>query len=303
MRSQFLLSLILLSLPFVSRAEVEVPVKKQVCSGGGTYPVHLSFDDGPKLPETAQILDILKKNHIKATFLISTSRLSSLLKRPPNENTKKLLDLIERMKKEGHTIGSHSFDHIEHANLKENSEASIQENLRKSFMIMDKLNLPKPVPFRFPYGSGWFQEQDSTNQNMADKVMRQVKSAGYRPFHWDIDTWDWSKIKRKALPDSVLEQICLHKGGIVLAHDIHKWTAENLPAIIESIHNSGHKFVSESEIIKYSQTQAPEPLLSLADQVGSIRSCHKRLGILDQVGPVCDTGTSNKTTHGQGGVQ
>lgn len=286
----------------MAQAVVEVPVKKQVCPGGGTYPVHLSFDDGPKLPETAQILDVLKKNNIKATFLISTSRLSSLLKGPPNENTKRLLALIERMKKEGHTVGSHSFDHIEHANVKQNSPEAIQQNLRKSFQIMDKLDLPKPVPFRFPYGSGWFQDSDPANQAMANKVMREIKGAGYRPFHWDIDTWDWSKIKRKALPDSVLEQICIHKGGIVLSHDIHKWTAENLPAIIESIHKSGHRLVSEAEIIKYSEKQSSEPLLSLADQAGSIRACHKRLGVLDQVGPVCDTGAANKTTNSQGGV-
>ena len=236
--------------------DLQVPVMALPCSGNASYKVHLSFDDGPKIPETIQVLDILKKYNIKATFLISTEHFPNLAKgKPPSASEKKLLDVIERMKQEGHTVGAHSYEHIEHGNLKVNTPEKIEKNLSLNDKVIDQLNLKKPIPFRFPYGSGWFEDRDPANQAMDDKVMRQVKEHGYRPFHWDIDTWDWSKIKRKALPNSLLRQICTHGGGISLMHDIHKWSADNLEAIIQSIQQSGHKLVSEEEIIKYSPHQ------------------------------------------------
>lgn len=278
-------------------AQVDDSMKpdKKICSGSKKYPVHLSFDDGPDAVVTPQILDMLKKANIKATFLISADK---LVQGKPEEIAIRK-QLIERMKQEGHTIGSHSFEHIEHANVEKGSRQQVLKNLDRSFKEMDKLGLKKPMPFRFPYGSAWLYDSAKQNQDLANGAMTAIKKAGYFPFHWDIDTEDWSKIKRKALPRASLEQICDSHGGVILMHDVHQWTADNLPVFIESVRDSGHKFVSESEIIKYSE-QASKPLNSLQDRLGGPQGCTYRMGHLDHAGPKCDTGTSVKTRQSSG---
>lgn len=234
------------------------------CSGNKEYKVHLTFDDGPSIPETLKVLDILKKHGIKATFFISASRFANMASgKPPTRRERALLSVIERMKAEGHTIGNHSFEHIDHADINRNQRSQIEKNLQSSYRVMDILKIDKPTPFRFPYGSGWLSSRDPAKQSMANIAMENVQSNGYIPMHWDLDTEDWSMIKRKALPHSLLSGICRSGGGIALMHDIHKWTADNLEVLIESISQSGHEMVSNADILKYSSNRAAGTFPSL----------------------------------------
>ncbi len=259
--------------------------KKMNCEDNRSYPVHLTFDDGPQLPETQQILDTLKKNNVKATFLVTMEHFPSLAAgKQPSEDELKLLKLIERMKIEGHTVGSHSYEHIPHSESAE--KPKIQENLEKSYKVISKFNLTKPIPFRFPFGSGWFDVEDPQDKIWSESVQNQVIAKGYFLFHWDIDSWDWSAIKRKALPESVLKQICSHNGGIVLNHDIQPFTAANLQSLIDSVQMSGHQLVSHQQIINYSKTTAN--LASLQKWVQGIFFCEKPIGNFDQIWKTCD---------------
>src|SRR5579883_997842 len=54
----------------------------------------LTFDDGPS-PYTAQVLDILKANHVHATFFLC------------GENAERYPGLVRRIAAEGHEIGNH----------------------------------------------------------------------------------------------------------------------------------------------------------------------------------------------------
>lgn len=260
------------------------------CPGNPSYSVHLTFDDGPRIPQTLQILDTLKKEGIKATFFISASHFSGLLAGKATEQETALLEVLERMKQEGHTIGSHSFEHIEHANLITTPLDKVEENLDKNTKVLERLNLKMPLPFRFPYGSGWFEDNRAENKNQVFSVMQKIKQKGFYPVHWDVDSWDWSKIKNKALPSSILRQICSHKGGIVLMHDIHAFTASNLESIIQSIKKSGHSFVSLPEIMaENSSILTSKNLTSLKDHAAGINTCSRPKGDIDEVWPACST--------------
>lgn len=274
----------------------EVRVQHSPCAGGASYPVHLTFDDGPKIPETARILDILKREGIKATFFISTSRFSGFARGKPSANELALVKLLKRMQAEGHVIASHSGEHIEHANPGKETPEEVEANLKKSEKVLESLGLDTPMPFRFPFGSGWFEDRKAENQRQADRVMARVRARGFEPVHWDIDTWDWSKIKRKALPGSILRQICSHEGGIVLMHDIQSFTASNLPALVESIRGSGHKFVSLPEIKAVNQKRSPEKrFTSLASRAAGLFTCGRSVGDLDQVWASCQEYNSKST--------
>ena len=61
--------------------------------------VYLTFDDGPG-PNTKKLLDILKKNGVKATFFV-TGKTDDFSK-----------EIYKRIVDEGHTLGMHSYSHV-----------------------------------------------------------------------------------------------------------------------------------------------------------------------------------------------
>jgi peptidoglycan-N-acetylglucosamine deacetylase len=61
--------------------------------------VALTFDDGPADPATRQIMELLDKYSVKATFFVSGA---NALKHP---------EIIKEIIARGHTIGNHSFHH------------------------------------------------------------------------------------------------------------------------------------------------------------------------------------------------
>ena len=251
------------------------------CAHGGKYKVSLTFDDGPDKSLTPRVLDILKKKNIKATFFISSNHFPSFVnKTRPSRTEADLVGILRRIQKEGHVIGSHSYAHIDHA---ESSQEEITTNLNKNDKVLKNLGLNKiGMPFRFPYGGGWIDGHGS------QAVMQDVKKRGFTPTHWDIDSWDWSKIKRKALPDSLLSQICSHGGGVILMHDVQQFEANNLAKIVDWIRASGHEIVPLSTIQKNKS-----PILgkfpSLADRATWYKSCSGgKIGDMDSTWPSCD---------------
>nr|XP_040581447.1 LOW QUALITY PROTEIN: chitin disaccharide deacetylase-like [Lepeophtheirus salmonis] len=73
--------------------------------------LYLTFDDGPS-EETETILNVLKKHNVPGTFFVNSKNLFD-----PKMQTKKLMDIVNRMSKEGHVVGDHSFDHMFHNSL------------------------------------------------------------------------------------------------------------------------------------------------------------------------------------------
>jgi len=276
--------------------------KKIKCAGGAKHKVHLTFDDGPKIPETLKILDSLKKfkPSVKATFFITTTHFDFVMKKEPSQysrSEKAKIAVLEIMKQEGHTFGSHSHVHLDHAGGQQNSRREINQNLERNNAIWKKLKLPKPAPFRFPYGAGWFKNQSSRTEKERLISLKAIKENGFVPLHWDIDSWDWSKYKRKALPDSVLQQICTHKGGVALFHDIQSSTAENIGLIMESIKASGHELVSYNEI-KTVSDRRDGGLLSFGDSAASLFYCNKKVSAIDQAWETCEDLNQNSYDYG-----
>src|SRR5512139_2199212 len=79
------------------------------CSTRMTTPlktIALTFDDGPDSVYTQQVLNVLKSKKVKATFFLVGSSIA------------RNKDLIERIHKEGHCIGNHSYHHLDFWNLK-----------------------------------------------------------------------------------------------------------------------------------------------------------------------------------------
>ncbi|UED82345.1 polysaccharide deacetylase family protein [Lysinibacillus sp. CD3-6] len=184
---------------------------------GAKKRVALTFDDGPDAKVTPQILAILKKHNVKATFFMVGKNASSNAK------------IVEQVYKEGHEIGNHTWNHPKLTSL---SKASVKQEVdRTSNAIYDAIG-QYPTVFRPPYGA--------TND--------QVRSVITVPsILWSIDTLDWKH--RNA--DKILTYVkaSVKDGSIILMHDIHQTTANGLENVILYLQKQGYECVTVSDIL------------------------------------------------------
>lgn len=183
--------------------------------------VYLTFDDGPS-GLTREVLDILKKSDIKATFFVLGEQAAV---RP---------ELIARMHEEGHAIGNHSYNH-EYNKLYE----KFQEFWRQIKQTEETIRLitgVRPQLVRAPGGTaGKFDET----------YFRLLKQGGYQVFDWNVDSGD---SKRRGVPAAeIFKGATTAVSGneaIVLLHDGagHEETVKALPGIIAFYKEKGYKF-------------------------------------------------------------
>ena len=199
------------------------------CPGKIKYPVSLTFDDGPAGAKTTKVLDILKKKNLKGTFFVLGDNFDTEAKRKVN------YVLLERMKTEGHMIGSHTFHHFPHSKVA--SEEAFQDIDHASELLKNYMD---PI-LRLPYGDGSFSTSDANQKQKNSKLMGYIKEKGLTHVGWSIDTNDWNAKKRPYVLESMMKQICQHHGGVILFHDIQQNTVDHLEEWIDAILAVGHK--------------------------------------------------------------
>ena len=182
--------------------------------------VAISFDAAWGNEETAQLLDILDKYKVKATFFLV------------GEWVDKFPADVKTIAKKGHDIGNHSDTHPHLPQLStENATSEIQRCNEK----IEALTGSAPTLFRPPYG-------DYNNS-----VVSAVKSLGMYCVQWDVDSLDWKDPSPEQLCQNVLGKV--RDGSIVLMHNGAKNTPAALPSIIEGIQNKGYEIVLIKDLI------------------------------------------------------
>ena len=177
----------------------------------GIREITFTFDDGPSLKNTPKLLDILSKYGIPSVFFVLGEKLKTAPARA----------IIKRVKREGHIIGNHSFDH---ANLRTLSKEQIVEQVTKTEnLILECTGDNRCDLFRPPYGA--------TNSRIADVL----KNMGYTQVLWNVDTMDWKYKQEGVWVDYGLQQIKAREDSIVLMHDIHASTINKVESFIKKI--------------------------------------------------------------------
>lgn len=146
--------------------------------------VYLTFDDGP-IPEiTPWILDLLAEKQVKATFFCV------------GDNVRKHPEIFERIKREGHAIGNHTYNHLKGWAT---ADSTYLENVDKCQQLT-QTNL-----FRPPYGR-------------IKKSQLAALAKDYQIIMWDVLTGDYDP--------TISPETCLHnatayvrKGSIIVFHD------------------------------------------------------------------------------------
>ena len=184
----------------------------------------LTFDDGPTPDVTDWVLDELKLFNAKATFFCI------------GNNVRQHPQLFNRILKEGHSIGNHTFNHIKGWKTKTNKYLENVFEAEKT--ITEQFNgFPKSKLFRPPYGQ--------IKPNQGKKLME----LGYKIIMWDVLPFDWDKtVSNQECLDIVVSKS--KNGSIIVFHDSVKASNNmkfTLPKVLEHFTEKGYSFRAISD--------------------------------------------------------
>lgn len=198
------------------------PFKSPKYKAAGVKKIWLTFDDGPHPTRTDKVLDVLSAHGITACFFLVGLHVQAYPK------------LVARMVREGHRVCNHSYSHKLMTAL---SAADIREEIKRTESAIGSA-MKGPKLFRPPYGA-----HDAT----VDSV---TQTLGYRTVLWNVDTVDWNRAYQptKWVAHGVA-QVRARSSSVVLNHDIHRSTADNLESFIRKIKSlGGVKFMPASTL-------------------------------------------------------
>ena len=183
----------------------------------------LTFNDGPDGQVTPQVLDILNKYHVKASFFFTGSKLE--------QNP----ELVIRAYQEGHLVLSHAWSHQQ---LRSLSQQEIRQEIELTEDKIYELIGERPSLIRPPAGY--------IDKNAASII----KNKGYKIALWSIDTMDWTQTDKSSIVKNVTENI--RPGDIILMHcdSINTETVKALPEIITKLRQKGYQFVDLGEMLQ-----------------------------------------------------
>ncbi len=183
--------------------------------------IALTIDAAWEDDKTAYILDTLKTYDVKATFFLCGFWVE------------KYPDQVKAIYDAGHQIGNHT---ATHPHMNKLGTKEIQKELNSFDDIVEKITGARTVVFRAPYGE------------YNDTVIKTVRSMGYEPIQWDIDSIDWKEERSaKTILDTILPH--LHDGCIILCHNNGYKIKEYLPTLIETALADGYQFVTIGDLL------------------------------------------------------
>jgi len=217
--------------------------------------VALTFDDGPDPTWTPRILDILKREKVPATFFIVGE--NALTQRP----------LLERMVREGHEVGSHTYTH---PNLAGASDAETAFQLNTTQRLFQAFTGRSLRLFRAPY----FGDAEPTTADEIEPAL-QAQNRGYISVGLHVDPGDWKRPGVQPIIDETIAGVLAsnpdRSGNIVLLHDAggnRAQTVEALPQIIDQLRAKGYSFVPVSTLAGIPRDVAM-PVISASDQAAA----------------------------------
>lgn len=200
-----------------------------------TKKVYLTFDDGPG-SQTGKILDILKKNHVKATFFVTGKE---------DPSSKKI---YQRIVKEGHTLAMHSYSHIQ--DVIYDSKEAFEKDLKQINRCLYEATGVHTKFYRFPGGSST-QNTSLPIQNFIDVL----KKKHYLYLDWNVISPDINNANatKEQVVTGVMQGVDAYDTAVVLMYDVadKPMTVKALPSIIKQIKAKNYELlpVDESMIL------------------------------------------------------
>jgi peptidoglycan-N-acetylglucosamine deacetylase len=188
--------------------------------------VALTFDDGPGV-HTDEILSILEKEEVKATFYLTGREIE--------ENMKEAKKLVQA----GHEIGNHTYSH-QRMVLK--SPSFIKNEIETTDEWIREAGYEGEITFRPPYGKKLFFLPYYLNKHDRPTIL------------WNMEPETDPEIAADS--EKITDDIVTHiePGSIILLHVMYESRKESLNSVgptIEALKKKGYTFVTVSELLQY----------------------------------------------------
>lgn len=179
--------------------------------------IALTFDDGPNAQYTPILLDGLKKRNIRASFFLI------------GENIEGNEDILLQMRKDGHLIGNHTWDHVQLDKIP--AEKARLEIEKTNNRIYEASGI-YPSYVRPPFGA-WIKDMEL--------------SVTMLPVFWDVDTLDWQSKNIDSILSIAQKQV--HDGSIILMHDGYQTSVDAALKIADLFTEKGYVFVTADQLL------------------------------------------------------
>jgi peptidoglycan-N-acetylglucosamine deacetylase len=183
---------------------------------GQTAERYLTFDDGPDPEHTPPLLDLLRTHGIKATFFVV------------GEKVEQHPHIVERMVREGHAIGNHSYSHwsFRHMSMRQRID-----EVDRTDDLLRRFGTDAAGGMRPPHGY------------IGPRLLLHFARHRRRLTYWSYDSLDYQDQPTPVLVERLRAQPPA-PGDIVLMHDDHGRAAEALAALLPEWLGQGMRFAA-----------------------------------------------------------
>ncbi|MCL2620656.1 MAG: polysaccharide deacetylase family protein [Defluviitaleaceae bacterium] len=181
----------------------------------------ITFDDGPHYRLTPILLDALAERGVHATFFLLGA---SIVSNP---------EIVERMHREGHQIGNHSYSHSLFTRL---TRRQIMDEIEITNYLIYQITGEKPTLLRPPYGA------------FNDMVLEVAEEMGMSVVMWSVDPQDWRYLDANVTQSHIVKRS--QEGSVILLHDIHTSSIYGAIYTIDRLMEKGYNFVTVGEMYR-----------------------------------------------------
>lgn len=188
--------------------------------------VAITYDDGPYPPYTNQLLDVLDRYQVKATFF------------EIGRNIEKHPEIVPRIIARGDELANHSYSHKDM--MFKPREFLLAEISKTDKLLRDLGVKQDSISFRPPWGRRFLVLSYLLSQMHKKLIM------------WDVDSQDYEKTHTV---ENIANQVINHvrSGSIVVMHDGGGDRSKTVAAteiIVKTLQSQGYKFKTVSELLK-----------------------------------------------------
>lgn len=188
--------------------------------------IYLTFDAGYENGYTEQLLEVLKKHEVPATFFLVGHYLEE------NE------DLVKRMVDEGHMVGNHTATHPAMSSITDiESFRNELESVEEKYTEITGKELPKF--YRPPQGK------------YSESNLKHAMELGYTTVFWSLAYVDWYDAQQPTHDYAYSKLIPrIHNGAIILLHSNSKTNSEILDQLLTKYKEMGYRFESLNHLVQ-----------------------------------------------------
>jgi len=185
----------------------------------------ITFDATWGADQTGNLLEILRKNRVKATFFLCGLWVE------------KYPEMVKRIALEGHEIGNHSYTHP-HMNKLTSEE--IAHEILQTHQLIRELTDQTPTVFRPPFGE------------YNNRLIETARSCHYETIIWDVDSLDWKNLSASEMLNRIIKRV--QPGSIILCHNAGKHTPETVSQLLPFLKKQGYQLVPLSQLLLKGET-------------------------------------------------